>query len=91
MHEDGLLLHLVTALGPFTPGIIGSVEAIAELAEIGVTFLMFVVGVQLPLRELARASRTAILGGLLQVAAMVGIGYLVGRASMNPSRRCVER
>lgn len=68
------------AIGPFTPGIIGDVEAIASLAEIGVIFLMFVIGVQLSLRELIRASRVAVIGGLLQVVAMIGIGYAVGRA-----------
>jgi monovalent cation:H+ antiporter-2, CPA2 family len=68
------------AIGPFTPGIIGETEAIAGLAEIGIIFLMFVIGVQLSLRELLRASRIAVVGGLLQIAAMIGIGYLVGRA-----------
>ncbi|HVI00957.1 MAG TPA: cation:proton antiporter [Enhygromyxa sp.] len=68
------------AIGPFTPGIIGDVDAIAALAEIGVIFLMFVIGVQLSLRELIRAGRIALIGGLLQVCAMIGIGYLVGRA-----------
>jgi len=68
------------AIGPFTPGIIGKTEAIAELAEVGIIFLMFVIGVQLSLRELIQASRIAVLGGLLQVAVMIGIGYLVGRA-----------
>lgn len=68
------------AIGPFTPGIIGNTEAIAELAEVGIIFLMFVIGVQLSLRELIRASRIAILGGLLQVAVMIGLGYVVGRA-----------
>jgi CPA2 family monovalent cation:H+ antiporter-2 len=68
------------AIGPFTPGIIGETEAIAELAEVGIIFLMFVIGVQLSLRELVRGSRIAVLGGLLQVAAMIGVGYLVGRA-----------
>ena len=68
------------AIGPFTPGIIGDVDAIAALAEIGVIFLMFVIGVQLSLRELIRAGRVALIGGLLQVCAMIGIGYLVGRA-----------
>lgn len=68
------------AIGPFTPGIMGKTGAIAELAEIGIIFLMFVIGVQLSLRELIRASRLAILGGLLQVAVMIGLGYLVGRA-----------
>lgn len=68
------------AIGPFTPGFIGKTEAIAELAEVGIIFLMFVIGVQLSLRELLRASRIAVLGGLLQVAIMIGLGYLVGRA-----------
>lgn len=68
------------AIGPFTPGIIGDSDAIAQLAEIGIVLLMFVIGVQLSLRELLRASRIAVLGGLLQVAATIGIGYLVGRA-----------
>lgn len=68
------------AIGPFTPGIIGDVDAIAGLAEIGVIFLMFVIGVQLSLRELIRAGRVALIGGLLQVCAMIGIGYVVGRA-----------
>jgi CPA2 family monovalent cation:H+ antiporter-2 len=67
------------AIGPFTPGINGETEIIAELAEIGIIFLMFAVGVQLPLGELMRVRRIAILGGLLQVAAMIGIGWLVGR------------
>lgn len=68
------------AIGPFTPGIIGQADAIAQLAELGIVFLMFVIGVQLSLRELLRASRIAIGGGLLQVAVMIGIGFLVGRA-----------
>jgi len=68
------------AIGPFTPGIMGETEAIADLAEVGIVFLMFVIGVQLSLRELLRASKIAIGGGLAQVIAMIGLGYLVGRA-----------
>lgn len=68
------------AIGPFTPGIIGETEAIAELAEIGIVFLMFVIGVQLSLRELLKASKVAVAGALAQVLVMIGLGYLVGRA-----------
>jgi len=67
------------AIGPFTPGILGDAGAISQLAEIGIVFLMFVIGVQLSLKELVRASRVAVGGGLLQVGVMIGIGYLVGR------------
>lgn len=68
------------AIGPFTPGIIGDTEAIAELAEIGIVFLMFVIGVQLSLRELLQAGKIAVAGGLAQVVVTIGLGYLVGRA-----------
>lgn len=108
MATDGLLVHLVTALGaaligaglalyfrqplilgylaagvaigPFTPGFTGKSAAIAELAEVGIVFLMFVIGAQLSLRELLRASRVAIAGGLVQSAVMIGLGYALGRA-----------
>jgi CPA2 family monovalent cation:H+ antiporter-2 len=108
MSGDGLLIHLVTALGaalagaaialrlgqplivgyilagvaigPFTPGVMGDTEVIAELAEVGIVFLMFVIGVQLSLRELLRQSRVAITGAMLQVAGTIGLGYLVGLA-----------
>lgn len=67
------------AIGPFTPGVIGDTEAISQLAEIGIVLLMFVIGAQLSLRELVRASRVAVLGAVVQVALMIGVGYAVGR------------
>ncbi|HLV64588.1 MAG TPA: cation:proton antiporter [Polyangiaceae bacterium] len=67
------------AIGPFT-GIVDQPDTVTELAEVGIVFLMFVIGVQLPLKELVRASRIAVLGGLLQVAVLIGIGFFVGRA-----------
>ncbi len=66
-------------IGPFTPGIMGDTEAIAELAEVGIVFLMFVIGVQLSLRELLRDGKVAVVGGLTQVIIMIGIGYGVGK------------
>lgn len=68
------------AIGPFTPGFIGSADAIAQLAEVGIVFLMFVIGVQLSLRELVKASKVAVVGGLVQVLVVMGLGYLAGRA-----------
>lgn len=68
------------AIGPFTPGIVGDADAISALAELGIILLMFVIGVQLSLRELARASRLVVVGALAQVILMIAVGYLVGRA-----------
>lgn len=67
------------AIGPFTPGITSDPRVVESLAEIGIVFLMFVVGVQLSLRELLRAGRVALLGGALQVALTIAAGYGLGR------------
>ena len=68
------------AIGPFTPGPAGDVAAVQVLADVGVILLMFAVGVQLPLRELLRTGGLAVAGGVSQVLAILGLGYLVGSA-----------
>nr|MBP7693893.1 cation:proton antiporter [Anaerolineales bacterium] len=41
-------------IGPFTPGFVGDVDSIGQLAELGVIFLMFGVGLHFSLRDLWR-------------------------------------
>ncbi len=67
-------------IGPFTPGYDGDVAAVQSLADIGIVFLMFSIGVQLSFQELLRVGRVAILGGNLQVILTLALGYLVGLA-----------
>jgi monovalent cation:H+ antiporter-2, CPA2 family len=56
-----------TILGPYTPGPVINAEATRPLAEFGVVFLLFAIGLELPLSRL-RTMRTYIFGlGLLQV------------------------
>lgn len=64
------------AIGPFTPGFVGDVGAILELAEIGVVFLMFGVGLHFSLRDLWVVRDIAIPGAVIQmtVATLLGIG-----------------
>jgi CPA2 family monovalent cation:H+ antiporter-2 len=66
------------AIGPFTPGFIGDLHAVEELAEIGIVLLLFTLGVEFSFRDLRRAGRAAFLGGALQVLAITGLGYLIG-------------
>lgn len=70
------------AIGPFTPGFIGDRGQIAGLAEVGVIFLMFALGIEFYLKELARVRGVALLGTsaqvLLTLAAGVGLGALLG-------------
>jgi len=51
-------------------------EEVSDLAEIGVVFLMFVAGLEVELREMARAGRVAMLSGVLGVAVPLGLGAL---------------
>jgi len=67
------------AIGPFTPGFVGDPETIAQLAELGVVFLMFGVGLHFSLRDLWRVRAVAVPGALLQMAVTTALGYGVGR------------
>jgi CPA2 family monovalent cation:H+ antiporter-2 len=64
------------AIGRFTPGFVGDVDAISELAEIGVIFLMFGVGLHFSLRDLWVVRGIALPGAIIQmtVATLLGIG-----------------
>src|SRR5262245_49446229 len=55
------------AIGPFTPGFIGDHDQIAALAEVGVIFLMFALGIEFSLKELARVKGVALIGTGLQM------------------------
>jgi Kef-type K+ transport system membrane component KefB len=51
-------------------------EQVIALAEIGVVFLMFVAGMEVDLREMARAGRVSVLGGVLGVVVPLAMGAL---------------
>jgi CPA2 family monovalent cation:H+ antiporter-2 len=69
-----LLAGLV--IGPFTPGFVGDVVDIGQLAEIGVIFMLFGVGLHFSLKDLWAVRRVAIPGAILQtlIATLVGYG-----------------
>lgn len=68
------------AIGPFTPGFVGDAHAVQNLADLGVIFLMFAVGMELSPADLRRLGLVAGLGTCVQVAAITGAGYLIGMA-----------
>ncbi len=65
-------------IGPHALGAIGDVETVQTLAEFGVILLLFAVGIEVSFSDLRRAGRAAVLIGLAQIAATVGIAYPVG-------------
>jgi monovalent cation:H+ antiporter-2, CPA2 family len=63
------------AIGPFTPGFVGDVETIRQLAEMGVIFLMFGVGLHFSLSDLWKVREIAIPGALGQTIIATVLGY----------------
>src|SRR5918997_6194682 len=63
------------AVGPFTPGFVGNVEDISQLAELGVIFLMFGVGLHFSLRDLWAVRAVAIPGALTQIPIATALGF----------------
>lgn len=63
------------AIGPFTPGFVGDVGTIRQLAELGVIFLMFGVGLHFSLNDLWKVRDIAIPGAISQTVIATLLGY----------------
>jgi monovalent cation:H+ antiporter-2, CPA2 family len=63
-------------IGPFTPGFVGSVDAAGQLAEMGVIFMMFGVGLHFSLKDLWNVRTIAIPGAIIQctLSTLLGLG-----------------
>ncbi|MCQ3939267.1 MAG: sodium:proton exchanger, partial [Chloroflexi bacterium] len=68
------------AIGPFTPGFVGDAETIGQLAELGVIFLMFGVGLHFSLNDLWKVRAIAIPGALGQMTLTTLLAYFLSRA-----------
>ncbi|MBP5968440.1 MULTISPECIES: cation:proton antiporter [Pseudomonas] len=68
-------------IGPHTPpfGLIHDEETIKTLAELGVIFLMFCLGLEFSLRKLFKVGATAFIAAFLEIVLMIWIGYEIGR------------
>ncbi len=55
-------------------------ESIKVWAEIGVIFLLFALGLEFSFKKLARVGTAASLTAVVEVAGMIGLGFLVGKA-----------
>src|SRR4051794_6817149 len=75
-------------IGPFTPGPVGDLSAVQALADIGIIFLMFAIGVELSVHELVTAGPVALVGGAAQVLFLVvvglGVGAVLGLGGLEP-------
>lgn len=61
-------------------GIIGSPEEISALGKIGITLLLFLVGLEMNIRDLPQVGKVALIGGVLQIILTCLVGFLISSA-----------
>jgi CPA2 family monovalent cation:H+ antiporter-2 len=81
LRQSPILGYLLAGvfIGPFTPGFVGDRSQIAALADVGVIFLMFGLGVAFSLKDLARVRAIATFGSLTQVTLTIAGGLALAR------------
>jgi len=75
-----LLGYLVAGMviGPHVLEVISNLETVHTLAEFGVILLLFAVGVEVSFRDVSKLRNIAVFGGIVQIAATVGLGFGIG-------------
>lgn len=68
-------------IGPNTPGLVADRDQVLLMANLGVAFLMFALGVEVSFGELQRVRRAALLGGAIQIPLTIMLGAAVGLAA----------
>ncbi|MBE2181308.1 MAG: cation:proton antiporter [Chthoniobacterales bacterium] len=68
-------------IGPHTPpfALISSGETIETLAELGIIFLMFALGLEFSLRKLKAVGTTAVIAATLEILLMIWVGFHLGQ------------
>src|SRR3972149_320454 len=66
-------------IGPFTPGFVGDTDTISQLAELGVIFLMFGVGLHFSLKDLWKVRAIAIPGAIGQMTLATLSGFVLSQ------------
>jgi CPA2 family monovalent cation:H+ antiporter-2 len=71
LKQNALLGYLLSGvlLGPSGLGLVGHVEGVRELAEVGVALLLFTIGLEFSLRRLRELGAVASVGGAAQILA----------------------
>jgi K+:H+ antiporter len=78
-------------ISPLTPGpSVADIHTFERFAEIGVILLMFSLGIEFSLKDLAGVKWIAILGGPLGILMVIGLAMVVGaQAGWSPTRSAV--
>lgn len=64
-------------IGPFGLGLISNEKVIATFSELGIAFLLFVVGIEMDFKRLRSIGLVASIGGTTQILALSLIGWII--------------
>jgi len=67
-------------IGPRTPGLVADSSRVLLMANLGVAFLMFALGVEFSLGQLLAVRKVAFTAGLVQIPLSIGLGIATGLA-----------
>src|SRR5919204_2452382 len=80
LHQPLILGYIIggVVLGPHLGlGIVTDEASIEVISEIGLIFLLFIIGLEISVPRLLRAGRTIVVSGLLQFPICAGLTWLV--------------
>lgn len=80
LHLPLLVGYLLAGMivGPHIPGVYASTERVHLVSDLGITVLVFSIGLHFKVRRVVQLAPTAGLVALIQAAALVGLGYSAG-------------
>ncbi len=64
-------------IGPFGLGLIRAVEQVETISEIGVIMLLFVIGMEMSIKQLMSIRKTVFLGGFIQVGLSIALTAVI--------------
>ncbi len=83
LHQPVVLGYIIAGLilGPHTPPVsfIHDETTVKTLAELGVIFLMFSLGLEFSVRRLLRTGATALIAACAEIVLMILVGFEIGR------------
>ena len=81
LKQPSIIAYIITGLivGPFGYYKLHQGELLGGLAEIGITLLLFMVGLELDLKQLRRLGKTALTVGISQVFITTLIGFGISK------------
>ncbi|MEE8418499.1 MAG: cation:proton antiporter, partial [Dehalococcoidales bacterium] len=85
LRQPIILGYLVVgvAIGPHALGLVGDLDIVEAAATIGVSLLMFTLGMEISITQLREVGKIGIWGGISQIFLTIGLGILAGLTLFN--------